>query len=76
MILNITIFTLGILAFVSGMFVIYYHLEYRRACRNFLISSYLLELLDQKKVASIIIVAITFSFCVILAVFKQNYNGG
>jgi hypothetical protein len=76
MVINIIIIALGIIAFVSGLSVIYYHLEYRRACRNFLIRSYLLEILEQKKAASIIIAATTFSFCVILAVYKQNYNGG
>jgi len=75
MVLEIVILLLGLVATVSAMFAIYFHLAYQKACRNFLVSSYLLELLDQKKAASIIISAGTFSMFFILAVFRQNLGG-
>lgn len=76
MVFNILIFVFGSLAILSGFLVIYYHLAYQKACRNHLIRAYLLELLDQKKAAHMIIATITFSLFLILAVYKQNNLGG
>ena len=78
MLINIILFLLATIAFVSASFAIYYHLEFQKACRKgfFIASSYKLELLDQKKSVSIMIATFTFSFTWIIAVLKQNYTGG
>lgn len=77
MLTNIIVFILVVIAFTATSFIIYYHLEFKNACRKKLfVSSYNLELLDQKKTASTIIATVSLSFALIVAILKQNYIGG
>jgi len=75
--LNIIIFILATIAFISIGFAIYYHLEFQKACRKgFFVSSYRIDLMDQKKTAATIVATVSLSFALIVAILKQNYIGG
>ena len=77
MLINIIVFILVAIAITATLFAIYYHLEFQKVCRKgFFVSSYNLELLDQKKTAGILITTLTISSALIIAILKQNYIGG
>lgn len=77
MLVNLLIILLGIVGIISVVFMIYYHLEFQRACRKgYILSSYQLELLDQKKASSQIIATLSISSAMIIAILKQHYTGG
>lgn len=77
MLINIIVFLLMVIAFIASSFTIYYHLEFQKACRKgFFISSYNLELLDQKKTVGMLISTVATSSALIIAILRQNYIGG